>query len=229
MKDNNDGIQSHIKNETPRDRGLVREARADMDEDPAIGVTAAFRGQMSEIRLEDPRLKDNPDAVLFLRSIKTVNYENYEHIRQYKENRSMPIDKLIEKYTVPHRGEPQNILLTDEQYYEKTDILRDLSAYKKQREQEGSEFNNDFLKIKSGVNFLKHKLTGTDDYRSRVVKIAALEKLVKSVQENMPGHFSSSEIKALKSGRLGDIVKRHPTLQLLYESSNEVSQRVPRI
>ena len=95
----------------------------------------------------------------------------------------------------------------------KNEILKELKLYKGQRENEWGRFHFNFLKLMSVFYFIQDVLTGTDHFnsKSREIKISATDKLIKHLESGLDPRFNSSELLALKGGRLGQIVDKYPT------------------
>lgn len=94
-------------------------------------------------------------------------------------------------------------------------LAHELAEYQKLRKNEW-EFHYNFLGIVSVLYFIQDMLLGTDHFNSknREIKISAAAKLeqILDPHQPQPEPLNKAEIKALKEGRLGDLVSRHGSL-----------------
>ncbi|KTD44498.1 DUF1810 family protein [Legionella quateirensis] len=97
-------------------------------------------------------------------------------------------------------------------------LIQELAQYKNIRKNEW-EFHYNFLGIVSVLYFIQDSLFGTDHFntKNREIKISAASKLeqILDPDQPIPDPLNEAEIKALKEGRLGDLVSRHGSLHYL--------------
>ncbi|MBL7479199.1 DUF1810 family protein [Legionella bononiensis] len=97
-------------------------------------------------------------------------------------------------------------------------LSHELAEYKNIRKNEW-EFHYNFLGIISVLYFIQDSLFGTDHFntKNREIKISAASKLEQILDPDQPKPepLNAAEIKALKEGRLGDLVSRHGSLDYI--------------